>query len=326
MKRKIISLIFTIIIMFTFSIFVNAEESIKTENESYFYESEKIESEILETTYHEESESFESESETLEDVFGNLDNDQKNFWEDFFQNAAPDDVEKIQEIIKSGLESIKTGENTFFDKVTNFALSHVTEASWLIFAISLISYIIVVFKKYKGFEKISMFLNNNAIEISNLCEKTVSEAKEKISENTEKINQNLTDISSTLNANIEKSVSEIHEITNQTLGAIESNKNIIVEALNYIKANEVDKNNMLKMFSSQIAEKEDRISELEEIQESERLNMAKSEMLLADIINELLQLSNIPQAKKDAIFEKYTSAKSTIDLGKGENFENSEQS
>lgn len=322
MKNKILAVFFIIIISISFIFCANAEEIIVFEANSVSYDiinNEKTSAETFEifTTKN-------SENET-EDILGVLDDEQKNFLKDFFKNATPDEISKIQEIIVSGLEALRTEDNTFFDKITDFILSHVTETSWVIFAIALVLYVLVILKKYKGFEKISMLLNNNAIDISNLCEKTVSEAKEKISENTEKLNQSTAELTSAFTSNIDNCICEISKITGQTLGAIENNTNIVLEALNYIKSSEEEKNNLLKMFSSQISEKENKIADLEEKQEIERSNTIKSEILLADIINELLQLSNIPQIKKDAIFEKYKEAKNNIEVNINENFENTEQ-
>lgn len=70
------------------------------------------------------------------------------------------------------------------------------------------------------------------------------------------------------------------------------------------------------LMKAQAAELEQRNAEYEKLLHEYRIKLeinSRAETLLADALNELLQLSNIPQIKKDAIYGRYTRAKALIE-------------
>lgn len=215
-------------------------------------------SETAETTVIESPETLVDE---LPDGIENVDKDQLL---EIINGLSGEGVDKMQELLLAGINSVERGQSTTWDKVADFCERHIEAISYIAFAIVGICYIFIRVKSNKKLRNDIGIATNNAVE-------TVEIAKQ-------------------MN---EDSVAAL-----QTAAAsIDSFKKTLDSSTEEIKA--------------LLAETREKTAEDETLRAALKHNSA-ADMLLADTVNELLQLANIPQNKKDAIYSKVTAAKALI--------------
>ena len=203
--------------------------------------------------------------ETLVDELPDgIENVEKEQLLEIIKGLSGEGVDKIQELLLAGINSVERGQSTLWDKVADFCERHIEAISLIAFAIVGILYIFVRVKSNKKLRNDIGIATNNAVE-------TVEIAKQ----------MNADSVAALQNA----------------AARVDSFKETLDASTNEIKA--------------LLAETRQKTAEDETLRSALKHN-SDADMLLADTVNELLQLANIPQNKKDAIYSKVTAAKALI--------------
>lgn len=267
--RKIFVFMLTVMLMLTLAVSVGATEYEEPmiEAATDFLESVTVLETELSTTLTTEMETEISEVETslaeADTELGEL-----------LDSATPEQIETIKQYIIAGLEKIDDLGINGFDKVKIFIMDNINAIAWIVAGIMFLAYLIGFLAMRRKWSKDATTMTNNAIDITELAKEDMEKTAVDMAKTAEGVMAAMDENTK----EITRMMAEVREDIRAQIAASEERSD---KALTEAKAS----NEAAVKIMAELKERETGLTE--------------SEILLATIINDLVQNSNLPEYKKD---------------------------